>query len=216
MGYKLGLAYAFGASSTPVVSSRDSDKDGVTDNKDQCANTPYGTKVDVTGCAIAAAAITKIADSDNDGVNDNEDKCADTPSTDIVDAKGCSVFIEEQVSVNIEVLFANNSSIVNNPSDSQFKEFADFMNRFPETDAVIEGHASASGPAAYNMMISEKRAKSVRSLLVENYGIDASRLTAKGFGESQLLDTSNTPAADRKNRRMVATISVSEKVKLTK
>lgn len=214
MGYKLGLAYAFGAGSTSApVSARDSDRDGINDNKDKCANTPYGTKVDATGCAVATA---KVSDSDNDGVNDNKDKCANTPSTDIVDAKGCSVFIEEQVSVNIEVLFGNNSSVVSNPSDSQFQDFADFMNRYPETDAVIEGHASAPGAAAYNMMISEKRAKSVRTLLVERYGVKASRITAKGFGESQLLDTSNTSAAHKQNRRIVATVSASQKVKMTK
>ncbi|MGJ8679577.1 OmpA family protein [Paraglaciecola sp.] len=215
MGYKFGLAYTFGDGGATPVSARDSDRDGVNDNKDQCANTPYGTKVDATGCAVKAATAA-VGDSDNDGVLDNKDRCANTPSTDIVDAKGCSVFIEEQVSVNIEVLFANNSSIVTNPSDSQFQEFADFMQRFPSTDAVVEGHASAPGAADYNMMISAKRAKSVRTLLVERYGVDASRLTAKGFGETQLLDSSNTSAAHKKNRRIVATVSASEKVKVTK
>ncbi|MCF2947411.1 OmpA family protein [Paraglaciecola aquimarina] len=216
MGYKIGLAYAFGEGAAKPASARDSDRDGVNDSKDQCANTPYGTKVDATGCAIATAAAVQVGDSDGDGVLDNKDQCANTPSTDIVDAKGCSVFIEEQVSQDIKVLFANNSSIVNNPSDPQFKEFADFMKRFPSTDAVIEGHASAPGEASYNMMLSEKRAKSVRNLLVETYGVNASRLTAKGFGETQLLDSSNTSAAHKKNRRIVATVSASTRVKMTK
>lgn len=219
LGVKLGLAYTIGGSSAPSA-SQDSDKDGVIDSKDLCANTSYGTNVDATGCAIVATATESkkvdIADADKDGVADDKDECSNSPSTDIVDAKGCSVFIEEQVSLNIEVLFAQNSSVVNNPSDPQFKEFADFMARFPSTDAVIEGHASAPGDANYNMMLSEKRAQSVRALLVERYGIDKNRLVAKGFGETQLLDTSNTAAAHKVNRRIIGKVSASQRVKLTK
>ncbi|MDU0353142.1 OmpA family protein [Paraglaciecola aquimarina] len=214
MGYKLGLAYSFGetSSSTPA-SARDSDNDGVNDSNDLCANTPYGTKVDATGCAIAAV---QAADSDNDGVADDKDKCANTPTTDKVDANGCSIFTEEEVSVDLRVLFSNNSAEVNYPLDPQIKEFADFMKRFPSTDTVIEGHASAPGKADYNMKLSEDRAKAVRSLFIDRYGIDAKRLTVKGFGETQLLDTSNTPAAHEVNRRITAKVSASTRVKVKK
>ncbi|WP_158965599.1 OmpA family protein [Paraglaciecola sp. L3A3] len=211
MGYKLGLAYAFGASSAPAA-SKDSDNDGVSNNMDSCANTPYGTKVDSKGCAIVAQSI----DTDNDGVVDGKDKCANTPAEDKVDANGCSIFTEEQVSVNIKVLFANNSAVVQYPLDPQLKEFADFMKRFPSTDTVIEGHASAPGDAGYNMMLSEKRAKAVSDLFVKEYGINPNRLTVKGFGETQLLDTSNTAAAHKINRRITAKVTASTRVKVKK
>jgi OOP family OmpA-OmpF porin len=147
-----------------------------------------------------------------------QDSCADTPMSDKVDATGCSLFTEEQYSIDLKVLFANNSSEISNPDDNQFQEFADFMNRFPSTDTVIEGHTSAPGEDAYNMRLSQTRANKVRDLLVNKYGVSSSRLTAKGFGETQLLDTSNTDQANMINRRSIVTAKVMsrEKVKIAR
>jgi OOP family OmpA-OmpF porin len=238
MGYKLGLAYIFGGSAESAMPiSVDSDNDGVFDKMDECANTPIGTRVDNAGCALDSdgdgvlntidicpdtPAGTKVGakgcsltlDTDQDGVLDDVDQCADTPMTDKVDGNGCSVFTEEQVSTNIKVLFDNNSLDINNPDDAQFQEFADFMNRYPATDTLIEGHASAPGNANYNMMMSQKRADAVKTLLVNKYGIDSLRLTTKGFGETQLLDTSDTLAANKVNRRITAKVSASKRMKV--
>src|SRR5213595_675948 len=64
---------------TPV---KDSDHDGVTDEKDASPDTPAGAAVDSKGCPI---------DSDRDGVYDGIDKCPGTPAGVQVDAKGCPV-----------------------------------------------------------------------------------------------------------------------------
>ena len=66
----------------------DTDKDGVTDDKDTCADTPSGTKVDATGCPVIE---TEPLDSDGDGVSDTLDQCANTPIGTVVDATGCPV-----------------------------------------------------------------------------------------------------------------------------
>lgn len=58
----------------------DSDDDGVTDDKDDCPDTPKGAKVDSHGCPM---------DSDGDGVYDGLDRCPDTPKGVVVDARGC-------------------------------------------------------------------------------------------------------------------------------
>jgi OmpA-OmpF porin, OOP family len=60
----------------------DSDHDGVPDGIDQCPNTPLGAKVDAKGCPI---------DSDGDGVPDGIDQCPNTPKGAVVDAKGCPI-----------------------------------------------------------------------------------------------------------------------------
>src|SRR5216117_756771 len=64
------------------VPSKDSDHDGVPDNKDACPDTPAGATVDSKGCPI---------DSDRDGVPDGIDKCPGTPAGAHVDATGCLV-----------------------------------------------------------------------------------------------------------------------------
>src|SRR5437899_1776745 len=61
---------------------KDSDHDGVPDNKDLCPNTPPGATVDATGCPH---------DSDGDGVYDGIDKCPNTPAGAKVDAAGCPI-----------------------------------------------------------------------------------------------------------------------------
>ncbi|WJG09778.1 OmpA family protein [Aliiglaciecola sp. LCG003] len=233
---KVGLAYAFGAKSGPKPVG-DSDQDGVNDTLDQCPNTPIGARVDSKGCSIDSdgdgvlndidqcpntPAGTPVGvkgcslelDMDQDGVLDNVDKCANTPMTDKVDSDGCSVFEEVEVRETLKVLFGNNSDKIENPDDAKFQEFADFMNRFPNTSTVIEGHASAPGKADYNMSLSLSRAKAVRQLLISKYGINAARITAEGFGETQLLDTSNTVAANKINRRIEAVVTATKKEKV--
>ncbi len=65
----------------------------------------------------------------------------------------------------------------------------------------VAAHTDSRGSAAYNMDLSRRRAKSVRDYLVA-HGIDASRLTARGYGESQPVADNNTPEGRAKNRRV--------------
>jgi membrane peptidoglycan carboxypeptidase len=73
----------------------DSDKDGVTDDIDQCTDTPANTEVDELGCPIETEyedeETPTITDSDGDGVADTLDECEDTPLGTQVDATGCEV-----------------------------------------------------------------------------------------------------------------------------
>jgi OOP family OmpA-OmpF porin len=221
VSFKIGLAYTLGdtpsnnyvaqepAQLAAAAAPADSDKDGVVDSADRCPGTPMGTKVDSNGCAMPVEK-----DTDGDGVVDSADKCPGTPSTDAVDSDGCSRFGEEVVSQNVRVLFANNSDEITNPGDAEIVDFANFMKRFGKVDAVIEGHASAPGNDDYNMKLSQRRADAFRTLLIERYGIASRRLTAQGFGETQLLDTSNTAEAHRINRRIVVNVSETVKVKV--
>lgn len=185
---------------------KDADNDGVLDINDSCPNTPAGTVVNAKGCAVDL-------DKDSDGVLDSMDKCLDTPMTDKVDAEGCSVLVEKEVSVALDVLFANNSSQIENPNSEKIAEFVDFMNRYGNTTAVIEGHTSSVGSAEYNQFLSQKRAESVKQMFITKYGIDGSRLNAVGYGETQLKDTADTAEAHKANRRIE--VKVSAKVKTT-
>ncbi len=78
MSYSAGLAWQFAEAAKPEP--RDSDGDGVPDERDQCPGTPRGVQVDNKGCPL---------DSDGDGVPDYLDKCPGTPKGVQVDDKGC-------------------------------------------------------------------------------------------------------------------------------
>jgi OOP family OmpA-OmpF porin len=188
---------------------KDADKDGVVDINDSCPNTLPGTKVNAKGCAVDL-------DKDGDGVLDSNDKCLETPISDKVDVGGCSILLEKEVSIELDVLFANNSSQIENANANNIVEFVNFMKRYGNTNAVIEGHSSSVGRAEYNQFLSQKRANSVKKMLVTKYSIDASRLTAVGYGETQLKDSANTAEAHTANRRIEVKVTAKVKTKATR
>lgn len=186
-GLKLGLSYHFGEPAMePAV---------------EPAPTP---------APVVAAAPT---DSDKDGVFDSQDQCADTPMTDAVDEVGCTLYKATVDAVSLLVKFPNNKANVSSSYLADIQAVADFMNKHPQTNVVLEGHTSAVGKASYNLKLSEKRAEKVAQQLIAD-GIDATRITTVGKGEQELANPANTPAAHAENRRVVAHISTEEREKV--
>ena len=64
----------------------------------------------------------------------------------------------------------------------------------------VAGHTDSIGTEEYNEGLSQRRAQSVLDYLVEQ-GINASRMTAKGYGESQPIASNDTSEGRAKNRR---------------
>lgn len=80
-----------------------------------------------------------------------------------------------------------------------------FMELYPQTSVQIRSHTDSRAPDNYNDVLSEKRAQSTRNWLIQR-GIDSSRLTAKGYGERQLVNNCSngvncTPQEHQLNRR---------------
>ncbi|MFT6918655.1 MAG: OOP family OmpA-OmpF porin [Cognaticolwellia sp.] len=161
--------------------------------------------------SVKPTVAVQALDSDNDGVSDNIDHCANTPVTVKVDSMGCTLYSEHAIEIKLNIAFANNSSIVEPALVDDIQRLADFMKEYTITSVEIEGHTSITGTADYNLMMSKKRAESVKSILVNKFNIDASRLTTKGYGQTQLLSTNNTIAAHKLNRRVVAKVATSVK-----
>ncbi|AWL12507.1 Outer membrane porin [Saliniradius amylolyticus] len=194
-GIKLGIAYTFG-------------------NTGSSYQSPEPTQAAAPPTQPEPEAVR--SDSDKDGVYDAQDQCPNTPTQDKVDSKGCSIFVDESVTQNLEVLFANDSAEVENPEAEKFHEFQAFLQRFPNTSAQIQGHTSTVGDADYNQALSERRARAVRQLLIDRYNIAPERLSAVGYGESRPLNPANTAEAHKQNRRIEASVTATEKKKLTR
>lgn len=75
------------------------------------------------------------------------------------------------------------------------------MNDHPEVKFSVEGHTDSDGDDAFNQKLSEQRAETVVSTLIQ-MGIDSSRLTTKGWGESKPLSDNSTPEGKANNRRV--------------
>ncbi|NVK64413.1 MAG: OmpA family protein [Flavobacteriales bacterium] len=99
-----------------------------------------------------------------------------------------------------EILYNTSSSLMNSRSKFILKGFARFLNENTSITVAIQGHTDDVGDDAQNLKLSDDRANGVRDYLI-SLGVDASRLTAQGYGET-MPKVPNTSAANRaKNRR---------------
>lgn len=167
----------------------DSDGDGVPNSKDRCPNTPMGAKVDQYGCEL---------DSDGDGVVDSADKCPGTPAGTEVDNNGCELAAAYELEgVNFEF----DSARLTPDSKASLNDALKILMRHGDLEVEVAGHTDSKGAEAYNQRLSEQRAAAVRDYLVAN-GIDAARLTVKGYGESQPIADNANEQGRAENRRV--------------
>jgi OmpA-OmpF porin, OOP family len=89
---------------------------------------------------------------------------------------------------------------------SEIAKVADYLKQNPTTTATIEGHTDNVGNPEHNMKLSQQRADNVVSVLVDKFGIERSRLSAKGYGSTRRVSYSDTPAGRQQNRRISAVI----------
>ncbi|WP_434356692.1 OmpA family protein [Parasalinivibrio latis] len=153
-----------------------------------------------------------LQDQDGDGVITAREQCPETLEGAWVNNDGCGNQKPVEKRIHLNVRFANDSSVVAQQFYKDIAKVADFLKSHPHTQVVIEGHASAVGRSEHNMTLSQSRADAIANVLVDKFHIAADRVTAKGFGETRLLDTANTPEADAKNRRVIADVTGSEDV----
>lgn len=200
----LGLRLLLGGSKPkpePVLHlPADTDGDAVFDDFDNCPDSPAGAEVDENGCSV-------LVDDDQDGITNAEDACPDTSFGAKVDERGCYILITETKEIRLQIEFAPDSVKVPGGSYTEIAAVAEFMREHPLTDVHIEGHTDDTGAAAYNLTLSQQRAQAVADVLVEQYGIAASRVAATGYGEADPLAANNSPANRARNRRVTAAIT---------
>lgn len=189
----------------------DTDADGVVDRLDTCPETPAGTAVDEQGCPA-------VVDADGDGVPDAQDQCPDTPAGTAVNETGCTpepscrapapgepIDLEGCATGESVVLkgvnFEVNSSRLTANAKAILNQVADSLTASSALRVEIGGHTDSQGSDSFNTKLSERRAQAVKDYLVAR-GIDTARLEVKGYGESQPIDTNETPEGRELNRRV--------------
>jgi len=103
--------------------------------------------------------------------------------------------------VTTGILFDVNKSTIKGESMGAINEIVKMMKEHSDLKFSIEGHTDSDGDASINQKLSDERAASVKNVLVQS-GIDASRLTTKGWGESKPVDSNSTPEGKANNRRV--------------
>lgn len=110
-------------------------------------------------------------------------------------------FLTDGKIVTTGIKFDVNKATIKPESMGVINNIVKILNDHPELKFSVEGHTDSDGDDAFNQKLSEERAQSVMNKLVE-LGIDGSRLTSKGWGESKPVSDNSTPEAKANNRRV--------------
>jgi OOP family OmpA-OmpF porin len=149
----------------------------------------------VVAAPVEVPVVSTPGDSDGDGVTDDKDACPGTPKGIAVDERGCWA-------MSSALLFDFDKAVIKTDFYPVLDETKIIFDQYPTMKVAIEGHADSKGTDAYNQKLSERRAKAVMMYLINSVGIDASRLTAVGYGESRPAYPNDTEELRALNRRV--------------
>ena len=172
----------------------DSDSDGITDGKDSCPKVA-GPRAN-RGCPWP--------DSDGDSVVDKDDNCPDVPGT--IANNGCpekptEEDVEEIVELSIEIQFGFGSTTFKDGASDVLDKIVSIILKYPDAKFRVEGHTDSIGTKDYNQTLSQRRAKAVVDYLTSR-NISSDRLSARGYGEDNPIDSNVTRRGRAKNRRV--------------
>jgi outer membrane protein OmpA-like peptidoglycan-associated protein len=188
----------------PPVPS-DADGDGIPDTLDACPRTPGEPSVlkQRHGCP-------KPLDHDHDGIVDADDACPDKPGVESPAAqrRGCpaappKVTLERaQIVISEQVQFETGTALIHDDSSALLQQVVDLLQRHHEIESCeVGGHTDDTGTPELNRELSEARARAVMSWLVAR-GVEAHRLTARGYGSSRPIADNTSDEGRARNRRV--------------
>ena len=109
------------------------------------------------------------------------------------------------------LMFGTDKSDLNPSTKDNLQELATTLQKYEDTNVLIEGHTDATGPADYNLELSEKRASSVEDYLI-NLGVDYGRLQTEAYGEEHPVASNDNAAGRQQNRRVEIAIYANKKM----
>ncbi len=110
------------------------------------------------------------------------------------------------------ILFDFNSARLRTEAQLNLVKLAKILNKYDDTDVLIEGHTDRTGTEEYNLDLSRRRAQSVANQLA-SVQVNATRFTLMGYGEAQPIGSNDTAEGRQANRRVELAIMANEKLK---
>lgn len=111
-----------------------------------------------------------------------------------------------------KVLFGFDKAGLTSEATTNLSSLTDILNKYPNTDIVIQGHTDDKGSNSYNQALSERRANAVSNYLIA-HNIKNSRISTVGYGETSPKYSNGTEDGRSQNRRVEFLISANEKMK---
>lgn len=155
----------------------------------------------IMGAAIGGAAGAAIGGIMDSQAEDLQDKLPNA----VVQRVGEGIHI----TFDSGILFDVNASTLRTAAQGNLRDLVASLEDYEGTDVMVVGHTDSTGEAAYNQGLSERRADAARTFLISD-GLDASRVTAVGMGETEPIDSNETESGRQENRRVEVAIFASE------
>ena len=110
------------------------------------------------------------------------------------------------------LLFDVNKAALQPEGLTNLNNLATILQKYPDTDVLIEGHTDATGTEEHNLDLSNQRAQSVANALAGKQ-VDATRFTLMGYGEGQPIASNDTDEGRQANRRVELAIMANDELK---
>jgi outer membrane protein OmpA-like peptidoglycan-associated protein len=110
------------------------------------------------------------------------------------------------------IMFDVDKGVLKDQYTGELSELSTILNKYEDTNILLEGHTDSTGSEEYNLDLSRKRAQSVANYLATQ-NVNPARFTIMGYGESQPIASNATVEGRAQNRRVEVAIYANEKLK---
>ncbi len=110
------------------------------------------------------------------------------------------------------IMFDIDRAVLKDQYKGELSELAAILNKYEDTNILLEGHTDSTGTDEYNLDLSKKRSQSVANYLATQQ-VNPARFTIMGYGESQPIATNESSEGRAQNRRVEVAIYANEKLK---
>ena len=140
------------------------------------------------------------------------DKQAEEMKQDIAGAKIERVGEGIKITFDSGLLFDTGKATLKQASQENLTNLAKILNKYEDTNILLEGHTDSDGSEEYNLQLSRSRANSVANYL-ESLNVNPTRFTIMGYGEQQPIASNETVEGKKQNRRVEVAIFANDKLK---
>lgn len=140
------------------------------------------------------------------------DKQAEEMQRDIKGAKIERVGEGIKITFDSGILFASGKANLETSARANIEKLAVILNKYADTNVLVEGHTDSDGSEEFNQRLSEARATTVATY-VKGQGVQGSRLTTSGYGEMQPIAPNDSAEGKRQNRRVEIAVFANDDLK---